>query len=52
MSVRRRRKEEKQEEKREKKHEQEKEQRKKNVNLAYLAEHRISVFLSAEVFRI
>ena len=36
-------------EKREKKREREKERRIKDVNLAYLAENRISIFLSTEL---
>ena len=40
------------EEKRESKREQEKERRRKTVNLAYLAEHGISLILSTELFRI
>ena len=39
-------------EKREKKREREKERMRKTVNLAYLAEQRISIFLSTELFRI
>ena len=48
MSVRRRR----DEEKRENKRKREKETRRKIVNLAYLEEHRISIFSSMELFRI
>ena len=45
MSVRRQMKQEKREKKRERQKERKKERKRKIVNLAYLAEHRISIFL-------
>ena len=49
MSIKRRRKNEKREKKLERQKERKKERKGKIVNSAYLAEHRISIFLSREL---